>query len=124
VLKVLKVFLASVAALFAVAKIVPGISYQGDLRVLLAASLVFAGLHSIAKPILSLVTAPLNFLTLGLVSAVINFGLFYAVSYLVPAFVLSPFEFAGIPFSSLGTAIIGSVVVSIFLGLLEGLLNA
>ena len=117
--KVLKIFLASGAALFAVAKVVPGISYQNDLQVLLSAALVFAVLHSVIKPILNFFAFPFNFLTLGLVSAVINVGLFYAVSYLVPAFVFGPFSRAGFSFSTLGTVIVGSVIVSIFLGLLE-----
>lgn len=122
--KVLKIFLASVAALFVVAKVVPGISYQNNLQVLLSAALVFAVLHSVVNPILNFFTLPLNFLTLGLVSAVINVGLFYAVSYLVPSFIFSPFEFAGFSFSALGTVIIGAVVVSILLGVFESLLDA
>ncbi len=122
--KVLKIFLASVAALFAVAKVIPGISYQSDLRVLLSAALVFAVLHSVIKPILNFFALPFNFLTLVLVSAVINVGLFYAVSYLVPAFVFSPFEFAGFSFSTLGTVIVGAVIVSIFLGVFESFLDA
>lgn len=122
-LKILKIFLASGAALFAIAKVIPGISYQDDLRVLLAAAVVFAVLHSVVKPILNFFTLPLNFLTLGLISAVINVGLFYAVSYIVPAFVFSPFELAGFSFSTFGTVVVGAVVVSIFLGVFESLLN-
>ncbi|MEX1068262.1 MAG: phage holin family protein, partial [Patescibacteria group bacterium] len=58
VFTILKVFLASIAALFATVQIIPGISYQGDLRILAAAALVFAFLHSIVKPILNFITTP------------------------------------------------------------------
>ncbi len=121
--KVLKTLLASVAALFAVTQLISGISYQNDLRVLLSAALIFAVLRVVVKPILDFFTLPLNFLTLGLVSAVINVGLFYAISYVIPAFTFGPFEFAGFSFGTLETVVIGSVLVSILLGLFEKILD-
>jgi len=123
VIKILKVFLAAGAALFATAQVVPGISYQDDFRVLLAAALIFAVLHSVVKPILNFFTLPLNFLTLGLVSTGINIGIFYAVNYLVTAFTLAPFSWGGYAFGIGGTVVAGAVVATIFLGLFEKILN-
>lgn len=116
--------MASIAALFATVKIIPGISYQGDFRILLAAALVFAFLHSVVKPILNFITMPLNFLTLGLVSAVLNVGVFYAITYLVPAFTFSAATLAGFALSPVMVIIVGAVAAAIFLGLFEKILNA
>jgi protein translocase SecG subunit len=128
VFTLLRNIIASAVALFAVAWFIPGISYGADARVLIAAALVFALFQTIVKPILGFIAAPINFLTLGLVSMFINVGLFYAVSYLVPAFSFSSFEFAGfsvgqfaIPAVSIpeyGTVILGSFIVSLVLVLL------
>lgn len=123
VFKILKVFLASGAALFATAQLVPGISYQGDFRVLLAGALLFAVLHAVVKPILNLLTLPLNFLTLGLFSTGINIGIFYAVNYLVPAFTFSSLSWGGYTFGVVGTVVAGALVAAILLGLFEKILN-
>lgn len=122
-LKLLKTFLSSFLALFAVAWVIPGISYQNDPRVLLAAALIFTLFNLVVRPILNLLTLPFNFLTLGLVSAVINVGLFYTISYVVPAFTFSSFTFYGLFLSVWETVMVGAVVAAIFLGLLERVLN-
>ena len=122
-IKILKVFLASATALLVTAQIISGISYQNDFRVLLAAALVFAFLHSIVKPILNFITMPLNFLTLGLVSAVLNVAIFYAITYLVPSFTFSASSLAGFALGETGVIIAGAVVAAVFLGLFEKILN-
>jgi putative membrane protein len=123
VIKILKVFLASAVALFATVQVVPGISYQGDFRILLAAALVFALMHSIVKPILNFITFPLNFLTLGLVSALLNIVIFYAITYLVPSFTFSAASLAGFALGTGGVIVVGAVVAAVFLGLFEKILN-
>ncbi len=119
----LRNIVASGVALFAVTWLIPGISYGSDVRVLVAAALVFALFQTIVKPILGFIAAPVNFLTLGLVSVLINIGLFYAVSYLVPAFSFSSFEFAGLAVGEFSvpavlvpeyaTVVLGSFAVSL-----------
>lgn len=128
-LGLLRNIIASTVAVFVVGWLIPGISYGGDARVLLSAALVFALFQTIVKPILNFITLPINFLTLGLVSLVITVGLFYAISYIVPAFSFSAFQFAGFSFGGIvipavlipayGTVLLGAVVVSLvfaFLG--------
>lgn len=123
VFKILKVFFAAGVALFVTAQLVPGISYQGDFRVLLAAALIFAVLHAVVKPIISFLTLPLNFLTLGLMSTVINIGIFYAINYLVPSFTLSSLAWGGYTLGVAGTVVVGALVAAILLGLFEKILN-
>lgn len=125
----LRNLLGAVVAIFVVALVVPGISYQGDARVLIAAALVFALFQTLVKPILNLIALPLNFLTFGSVSVLIGMGLFYAISYLVSSFTFSSFEFSGFSFSTLvvpamwvpkyGTVIIGAVITSVIFALVS-----
>jgi len=132
-LGLLKTFLSSAIVLFAVAKIIPGISYQNDLRVLLAAALVFALIQILITPILGFLTLPFNLLSFGLASVVINVGLFYLISYLVPSFTFSSFEFSGytsgnlvIPSLSVpryGTVAVGATLASILLTLVRKVLR-
>lgn len=123
----LRSLLSAAAAIFTVSYIIPGISYQGDLQVFLAATLIFALFHLLVKPVLNLVALPLNFLTFGLASFFINVGLFYAVSYFVPGFTIESFGFAGLHwgslavpsfnFSILATTILGAFLSSIIFSL-------
>lgn len=131
--KLLKELLVSAVALFATVAIIPGISYQKDWRVLLAVALVFTFVQMVVKPLLDLLTLPLNFLTFGLASALVNGGLFYSLSYLVPSFTFRAFQFGGLSLGTLtipamvvprfGTVMVGAVVVSIFLVVLKRIIR-
>lgn len=95
VLKLLKTLVAAILVLALLAKFIPGISYQNDLRVLLQAALVFALIQVLVYPVVNLLALPLNLLTLGFASLVINIGLFWSISYIVPAFTFHSFYFPG-----------------------------
>ncbi|NIT04363.1 hypothetical protein GTO10_05620 [Candidatus Saccharibacteria bacterium] len=126
---VLRSIVGALAAIAATAFIVPGISYQGDLRVLLAASLVYALFQMLVKPLLNLLTLPLNFLTFGLASAAVGVGLFWAISYFVPSFTFSPFDFPGVALGGIdipaltvpryATIILGAFIASVVYALVE-----
>lgn len=116
------------AALFLAAFLVPGITYQSDTRVLLSAALVFALFQLLLKPLLNILAFPLNFLTLGFISFLINIGLFYGISYIVPSFMFSEFYFAGLTFSFItvpatnvpvwGTIVLGAFIASLVFAVL------
>ncbi len=59
-------------ALWVAAFVVPGISYEGNLPSLLIVALVFGVLNALIRPILAIVTCPLQILTLGLFTFVLN----------------------------------------------------
>lgn len=81
---------------------VPGIAISGVVTALIAgACLGFINL--IIKPILKLITLPINLLTLGLFSIVLNGLLFWALSAVIPGVVITTFM----------AAVIGSIVVAI-----------
>ena len=99
--------LINAVALWVAVKLVPGITYTGDLLPLLGVALVFGIVNAFLRPILKLLTLPLIFLTLGLFALVFNGLMLSLTSYFAGAL--------GLPFHVEGcwTAIFGALVVSI-----------
>lgn len=81
---------------------VPGIQVSGIITALIAGA-VLGLINFIIKPILRILTLPINILTLGLFSIVLNGLLFYLLSLIV----------SGVTITSFTAAVIGSIVVSI-----------
>ena len=68
----------------------PGIKVDGfEFAMLIAAILTVINL--VAKPIIKLITFPINMLTFGLFGLIINLGILYAVSYFIPQYHLENF---------------------------------
>lgn len=91
--------------------IVPGIEIK-NFGTALVAALVLAFVNALIKPILILLTLPINLLTLGLFILVINALMFWLVSAIVKGFYISgfwPAFFAALVFS------IFSLVLNYFL---------
>ena len=91
--------LITAAALWAAARLVPGIAYEGGWLGLVLVALVFGVLNAFIRPILGLLTCPLQILTLGLFTLVLNavmllltssvagaLGLQFSVAGFAPAF--------------------------------------
>jgi len=132
---VLKPFLFSMVGLFGAAQFVDGFSFGNDITVLAFAALVFGAVNSLLRPILKTVTIPLNFLTLGLSSVVIDVLLFYLTTRVVPGLTVTAFRFGGfqlelpsqypnVTISAFevpvwGTLLLSSIVVSVFMIILE-----
>lgn len=89
------------AALFIATYIVPGIELRGW-GALLGAAVLLGLVNALIRPILLILTLPINLLTLGLFTLVVNAGLFALVAGLVPGF-----EVAGF-----GAAFLGSLVLA------------
>jgi putative membrane protein len=89
-------------AIFALPYFVPNIGVHSILTaVIVAACLVF--LNMVVKPVITLLTLPLNILTLGLFSIIINGAFFWFVAQIITGFTVATF-FA---------AIIGALIISI-----------
>jgi len=69
------------AALYLVAYLVPGVAVSGPLGALVAA-LVLGIVNAILRPILIILSLPLEIVTLGLFTFVINAALFWFVGHL------------------------------------------
>ncbi len=89
-------------ALLFVALIIPGITFSGFVPALLAA-IVIGLVNIFIRPLLLILTLPINLLTLGLFTFVINALMFWLVSKLVPGFFVSGFL----------AALLGSILLSI-----------
>ncbi len=81
---VLKIVIVALA-IMGLPKFVPGIDVSGFYYALLAA--VAIGLvNLLIKPLISLITLPVNFFTLGLFGLLVNGGLLWLVALYVPGF--------------------------------------
>ncbi|HSV94749.1 MAG TPA: phage holin family protein [Spirochaetia bacterium] len=84
------------------ARIVPGLVI-GSWETLGIVAVVWGVLSVILKPILILLTLPVNFMTLGLFTFVINAGLIMLMGQIVPGFGVKNF----------GTALLAAVVLAL-----------
>lgn len=106
---IIRWILFAVSLLF-IAWAVPGISLAGFMSALWAA-LVIGLVNIFIRPILIILTLPINLLSLGLFTFVINALMFLLVAKLVPGFTVTGFW----------AAFIGSIVLSIISLFINGL---
>ncbi len=98
--------LVNATALWAATRLVPGISFDGDWRLLFGVALVFGVLNVSVRPILALLTLPLLIVTLGLFTFVLNALMLWLTSAISNALGL------GFRVEGFGAAFIGAFVVT------------
>lgn len=107
----MKSFLRNIAiytlCLFFVTNLVDGASLSGGFWTLVSAGLVLTLFFVLLKPILSIITLPVNVLTLGVFNIFINALLLYLLTIFVT-------EFSIVTFTSTSTDIFGFVIPAIF----------
>jgi putative membrane protein len=119
--RLVRVAIITVALLLA-ALLVPDIEVdwsddsEGTLLTLLALALVFGFVNGFIRPIAKLVSIPLNLLTLGMFSVVLNAALLLLVAYLVDL-VLGPLIVIGgyppeLGIEAIAAAAMGSFIIS------------
>lgn len=96
-------------AVFLTAYVLPGVKLDGYLTAIVVA-IVLGIANAIIKPILVLFTLPLNILTLGLFTFVINAFIVEIVDYLIQGFSVGGF--------------INALLFSLVLSIVSGILNA
>ena len=83
--KLLSKFLSKVAAnavgLYGASYFLPGIILTGGWQGLMIAAVVLAVLHTVLRPILKIITAPLVLITFGLFSIIINIGILWIADH-------------------------------------------
>ena len=99
-------------AIVITAYLLPGVNLTGFAAALVTA-LVLGLINAVIKPILILLTLPINILTLGLFTFVINAALILLASAIVPGFIVKGFW----------AALIFSIVLAIIASVLNGLLG-
>lgn len=105
-------WLINAVALFVVINVVPGIAVE-KWQTLLAGALVIGLLNTFIRPLLLILTLPVNILTLGLFTLVINGVIFYLAAWLIEGFHVTGF------LSSFVAALVFSIVSSL-LNLIAG----
>lgn len=80
---------------------------------LLLAAVVFEILFSVVKPILKLLFLPINIVTLGLFSALLNIFLLWLVTFLVPGFHIGDLVLFGIQLNQFWSLVATAFVISI-----------
>ena len=120
-------------ALFLVAQVLDGVRVSGGLITYIIGGVVLSILFMIVKPILSLITLPLNIVTLGLFSFLINAIILYFLTILVPNISISAFRFNGFSFlgfvvpqlyiNSFFAFITASILLSLIVGFLKWLIK-
>lgn len=83
----------STVAVFVTARILPGVALDGFVTALVVA-VVLGAVNAVLRPILLILTLPINILTLGLFTFVIIAGMVQLVSWLVPGFQVANFWWA------------------------------
>lgn len=127
----LRSFLINTVAIFFTAKVISGLSYSNRLETLFWAGLGLTLINLLVKPIIKLLTLPINLLTLGIFSWAIDVLMLYIVTLLVPGFSIGAFPFPGFsrygfvipPFyvSTLLSFIFSSIIISFIVSFLSWL---
>lgn len=89
-----RILITNIFALWVTARVLEGVSYTNYETLVLAAA-VLGGVNLLVRPLAKLVALPLNVLTLGAFSWLINVLMLYLVTRLVPGFEVAPFFFEG-----------------------------
>ncbi|MBI4803025.1 MAG: phage holin family protein [Elusimicrobia bacterium] len=109
-MKIIVNLVLSTVAVFVTARILPGVTLDG-FQTALVVAVVLGAANAVLRPILIILTLPINILTLGLFTFVIIGGLVQLVSRLVPGFEVASFWW-GLAFA-LALWLVGAVL-SIF----------
>jgi len=119
----LRHILVNLVAIYVTSLVVTGLSWSGNLTTLLLAALGLGIVNLVVRPVVKVITLPINFITLGLFSLVINVLMLYLVTQFIPGFSVSAFSFSGynlygfiIPathFSELGALLVASLGISL-----------
>ncbi|MDP2586030.1 MAG: phage holin family protein [Candidatus Levybacteria bacterium] len=121
------------AALFLVVQVLEGVKVSGGLSTYILGGIALSILFVIVRPILSIVTLPLNIITLGLFSFLINAIILYLLTIIVPGISIAAFRFNGFAFwgfvipqlqvNSFFAFVIASALLSLIVGFLKWLIK-
>lgn len=131
--KIIRYFLINLASLWVTTQMIPGLAFTGGFKTLLIGGAAFTVINFLLVPLLKILFLPLNLLTLGLFSWIINVLALYALTTVVSGFYLVPFTFAEtvyngftIPTTDLNTfwvAVLASFIIGVVTNFLQWLAN-
>lgn len=128
----LRYFLINLASLLVATNLIPGLTYTGGVKSLMIGAAAFMVINMLLVPLLKILFLPLNLLTLGLFSWLINVLALFALTS-VSSFVLMPYNFPGlnlggllIPTQQLTTfwvAVLASLLIGVITNFLQWLVH-
>ena len=107
-IKIILKWVALAGAVLAAAYLIPGITVS-SFGTALVVALVFGVINVFIKPVLKILTFPINLLTLGIFGLIINVLLFWVVTLVVPGFTIVGFL----------AAFLGSLVISVVMWIVD-----
>ncbi len=109
--KILSPFINTALTIIILSWALPTISFL-NWTTLIIASIVLTLLQKVIKPIMSLILLPINIVTLGLFSWVINVFILYLATYLVPGLNIDPMTIMGINLNGFMSLLVVSFLIS------------
>lgn len=107
----LKTIIATAVTLAILAWGLPNIHYSNLITLVLASS-TLALLQTLLRPILKILFLPINIVTLGLFSLVINVFLLWLATFLVPGLRIEPMIISGVKLGEFMTLLLMSCIIS------------
>ncbi len=124
----LRVFLGSLLGLLITQKLVGGFKIPNHLQTVVFAAGALTFIYVFVRPILKLLFLPINLLSLGLLSWLINVAVLYLLTLLVPQISISAWQFPGVSYqgfiipaynlSQIGTFIVTALTLSLIINFL------
>jgi putative membrane protein len=105
-------FLQTILAIALLSFLVPTVGFNSYLT-LIVAGIVLSLLQMVLRPILKILFLPINIVTLGLFSWVINVFILWLATQIVPGFDIEPTIFLGIQLGTFGTLLLMSFLLSL-----------
>lgn len=115
-MRFIKSVIISILTIAILAWFFPNISYSSSITLLLA-GIVLTLLDRLVKPLLKILFLPINIVTLGFFSLVINVFILYLATYFVPGFVINEVIIFGIHLNQFFSLLFASALI----GFLQGI---
>lgn len=81
--------------------------------IMIVATLLLTVFTTLVRPILETIFVPINFLTFGLASLIINIIILWLVTFLIPGFTIQSLTIGGINLGEIGSIALMSIVFSL-----------
>ncbi len=73
-----------ILGIFLAKSFVPGVEFTGEIQILIFTGVILGLINSFVKPILKIITLPLNILTFGFFSLILNIAIIWLIDFIVP----------------------------------------
>jgi putative membrane protein len=107
-MKLILRILINAVAIWATSMLLSGLDFSGNALNLILVAVLFGLINAVIRPIVKLLTLPINVMTLGLFTLVIN-----TVMLLLTVWLSDSLSLGGSMFENLWTAFLGAIIISI-----------